>query len=177
MNTIVKITDEDFGDKSVEMNNPEVRYGARGIVQRKDGMIAIFNKLNKNEYKLPGGGIDIGESPEQAFLREVLEETGCIVNEMKLIGIAEELKSKQNFKQISYVFISNVKEQTGKLSLTKKEQDEGGQIIWISPKEALERIENSFLFLKESKYENMYHSKFINYRDKKILKFYIDMIS
>lgn len=29
----------------------------------------------KNEYKLPGGGIDKGENPEEAFKRETLEET------------------------------------------------------------------------------------------------------
>ena len=41
--------------------------------------IAIFYKSNKNEYKLPGGGMENDENPEEAFKREVLEETGCVV--------------------------------------------------------------------------------------------------
>lgn len=57
------------------MNNSRLRLGARGIAIREDGKIAIFNKSNKNEYKLPGGGLE-GEG-EEAFKREVLEEIGC----------------------------------------------------------------------------------------------------
>jgi ADP-ribose pyrophosphatase YjhB (NUDIX family) len=61
------------------MNNSRLRLGARGIDIREDGKIAIFNKSNKNEYKLPGGGLEGEgeEEPEEAFKREVLEEIGC----------------------------------------------------------------------------------------------------
>ena len=59
------------------MNNSRLRLGARGIAIREDGKIAIFNKSNKNEYKLPGGGLEGEEHPEEAFKREVLEEIGC----------------------------------------------------------------------------------------------------
>ncbi len=58
---IDKITDEDLNEKSTEMLNPRIRYGARGIVIRNDGKIAVFNKSKKNEYKLPGGGIEENE--------------------------------------------------------------------------------------------------------------------
>lgn len=174
MNVIAKITDEVFGQKSIPFNNPRVRTGARGIVQREDGKIAVFNKKNKNEYKLPGGGVDEGEDLEEAFKREVLEETGCIISNIKFIGITEELKSLDNFKQISYVYFGKVKEQTNKLNLTQKEIDEGGELIWLTPEEALDKIIECYGLLKESKYENLYHSKFINYRDKEILKYYLD---
>lgn len=77
MNCIRILRDENFGLESVEFNNPRVRYGARGIIVREDCKIAIFNKSNKNEYKLPGGGVDEGEDIKKAFKRGVLEETGC----------------------------------------------------------------------------------------------------
>lgn len=50
---ITKITDNDFGLKFCDMEKPQLRKGARGIVIREDGKIAIFNKANKHEYKLP----------------------------------------------------------------------------------------------------------------------------
>lgn len=65
------------------MLNPVIRNGARGIVIRQDGKIAIFYKSNKKQYKLPGGGIENNETPEIAFKREVLEETGCNVEIIK----------------------------------------------------------------------------------------------
>ena len=47
MNCIKILTDEDFGLNRVDFNNPRIRYGARGIIVRNDGKIAIFNKSNK----------------------------------------------------------------------------------------------------------------------------------
>ena len=44
---ITKITDNDFGLKFGDMEKPQLRKGARGIVIREDGKIAIFNKANK----------------------------------------------------------------------------------------------------------------------------------
>ena len=172
-NLIVRITDETFGDVSKEFNNPRVRKGARGIICREDGKIAVFCKKNKNEYKLPGGGIDDGESPEEAFRREVKEEAGCEVKDIELLGITEELKSHDNFQQISYVFTAKVVLIKDELSLTQKEIDEGGCLLWMSPESALEEITKCASEIVASKYENLYHSKFINYRDREILKFFI----
>ena len=54
MKCIRVLVDEDFGLKSIPFNNPRTRMGARGII-KNEGKIALFNKANKNEYKLPGG--------------------------------------------------------------------------------------------------------------------------
>ncbi len=173
---ICKITDEDIGEVSVEMNNPRLRRGARGIVIREDGKIAIFNKSNKNEYKLPGGGLEDDENPEEAFKREVLEETGCEVEIIKKLGITEEYKSLDNFKQISYVFVGKVIKDTKNLNVTEKEKDEGAKLLWETPEKGLELIEQCYNKLIASKYESIYHTKFIVMRDKKILEKYLSAI-
>ena len=172
---ITKITDKDFGLKFEDMENPRLRKGARGIVIREDGKIAVFNKANKHEYKLPGGGIEENEKPEDAFYREVEEETGCKVNIIKYLGVTEEYKYKNNFKQISYIFISKVIEDTHKLNLTQKEKDEGAKLLWFEPREALELIKNCINDLKDSKYDDVYSTKFMVLRDKRILEYYLDM--
>lgn len=170
---IKEIVDEDFGIKSKEFNDPRIRYGARGIIINNDN-IAVFNKSFKNEYKLPGGGIDEGEDPKTAFKREAMEETGCKIEIIDELGIIKELKSNDNFIQTSYVFVAKVIKQTNKLDLTEKEKEEGAKLLWCQPLDAYNLISNCINNLKSSAYENVYHSKFIVKRDTEILKYYLE---
>ena len=176
MKVIAEITDDMFGIKPISFNNPKIRYGARGIVKKQDGTIAVFCKRAKNEYKLPGGGIEQEENAEEAFAREVLEEVGCEVNNILLLGITKELKSQENFQQISYAFSCNVKKDLKSVKMTQKEIDEGGAIIWLTPENALQKITECEDQLKASDYDNIYRTKFMNYRDREILKYYIKNI-
>ena len=104
---IVKITDTDFDIKEINnIEKPSIRFGARGIVLNNEGKIAIIHKVNKNEYKLPGGGIDENEDAKIAFKRECEEEIASKVKILKILGTAEEYKSQENFKQLSFVFVA-----------------------------------------------------------------------
>lgn len=173
MDLICKITDKDISEEYMELENPKIRLASRGIVIRDDGKIAIFNKSKKNEYKLPGGGIENDETPEDTFKREVLEETGCVVEIIKKLGITEEYKYKTNFKQISNVYLGKVLEDTKQLNITEKEKNEGSRIIWETPKRALELIKNCYENLLASDYDSIYVTKFVVLRDSKILEYYI----
>lgn len=173
MNSIKILTDLDFNISPVEFNNPRHRLGARGLVF-KDGKIAILNKQLKNEYKLIGGGIEENEDPAIAFQREVLEESGCEVKIIETLGTIEEHKSQDNFKQTSYVFVADVINDTNQLGFTEKEIDEGARLLWLDIKDAMELIKNSENNLVASKYENVYHTKFIVRRDYEILKYYLE---
>ena len=82
------VTDNDIGIDGILSNNfSSIRYGVRGIIFNDNGEIAVFNKKNKNEFKLPGGGIEEDEIPEEAFTRECLEETGCQIQIDEKLGI------------------------------------------------------------------------------------------
>ena len=174
MDVLFKLTDEDIGYEYHELENPELRLAARGIVVRDDGKIAVFNKSNKNEYKLPGGGMEEDENPEEAFKREVLEETGCIIEITHILGTTEEYKAQSIFKQISYIFVGKVIEDTLQVNFTKKEKDEGAKLIWETPEKALELITDCYDKLVDSDYENVYATKFVVLRDRKLLEFYMN---
>ncbi len=173
---IAIIKDSDVGYQNKDLNNPEIRYAARGIVINKDGDIAVFNKKKKNEYKLPGGGIEEHEDILEALKREILEETGCLVEIEDFLGITIEEKSLTNFKQISYIFTCFVTEDTKVTHLTEKEKNEGGSLIFVSPKEAFNLINESFNNLKGSEYDNLYRSLFMVKRDALIASYYLNMI-
>jgi len=177
---IKTLVDEDFDIPSIAFHNPRVRYGARGIVLNEDSKVAILHKRFKNEYKLVGGGVLPGETYEQAFLREVQEETGCEVQIDSFLGTIKEFKSQDNFQQISYVYIAHVIDNTFKTHFTEQEQGEGAELLWLDVTEALKRIKDSEIQLVPSDYEgelSVYHSKFVVRRDFEILKFYCQQTS
>lgn len=55
-------------------------------------------------FSQPGGHIEAGESPEQALVREVLEETGCSVRCDDLIGVYLWIhpQTRQQYLRLAY---------------------------------------------------------------------------
>ena len=178
INLIGQIKDEDIGGKSISVDKYRQRFGARGIVIREDGKIAVFNKSLKNEFKLPGGGIDDGEETAEAFKREVFEETGCKIEIIDFLGTIEEIKTQDSFKQKSYVYVGKVIEDTKELHVTEQEEKEGAKLLWEEPEKALELIKDCYDKLLPSPCEadlsSVYHTKFIVRRDTKILETYLE---
>lgn len=52
-----------------------------GVVLVENGKVALIerHRAGKHYYVFPGGGVDEGETPEQAAIREMEEETGLRV--------------------------------------------------------------------------------------------------
>lgn len=64
------------------------RKSARAIVIKDSKLLVMFrNKFGTKYVTLPGGKIDIGESPDQAALREVREEASMEVANPRLVFI------------------------------------------------------------------------------------------
>lgn len=63
------------------------RPGAYAIIETGDGILATFQEAPRAELQLPGGGIDPGESPQVALVREVMEETGYAIHGLRRLGM------------------------------------------------------------------------------------------
>lgn len=63
-----------------------MRQSVRAIVQRGDELLVMRrNRFGHEFYALVGGGIDEGETPEQALYREVKEETGIAIASPRIV--------------------------------------------------------------------------------------------
>jgi 8-oxo-dGTP diphosphatase len=64
-----------------------VRNAARTvIVDKGNNLIALINVRDGEYYKIPGGGVDDGETEESAAIREAMEESGCKIEIIDKIG-------------------------------------------------------------------------------------------
>jgi len=68
--------------------------------------IVLIERLNPPlGLALPGGFVEVGESVEQALLRELKEETGLSVRINRLLGVYSEPSRDPRFHVVSVVFV------------------------------------------------------------------------
>ena len=70
--------------------------------------IVLIKRKNppfKNGYALPGGFVDVGETVEDACIREALEETNIKVKIIKLIGVFSDPKRDPRGHTVSVAFL------------------------------------------------------------------------
>ena len=68
------------------MAKPHFRAGVILVVRRSDGHVLAFERADlTGEWQLPQGGIESGETPEQAAWRELREETGLTKRDVTLV--------------------------------------------------------------------------------------------
>lgn len=60
----------------------KVTVSAGGVVINQQGMVLVVNQRGKT-WSLPKGHIDLGEEPNQAAVREIMEESG--ISEVDLL--------------------------------------------------------------------------------------------
>jgi 8-oxo-dGTP diphosphatase len=66
------------------------RLAAKALIRRGDTVLLArlsARAVETGRWTLPGGGVDHGESPETALVREVLEETGLTLSVRDLVGV------------------------------------------------------------------------------------------
>jgi 8-oxo-dGTP diphosphatase len=64
-----------------------MRMTASSIVTNKAGQLLLIERHDIRTFDVPGGGVEAGELPTEAAVRETWEETGLRVRPSQLIGI------------------------------------------------------------------------------------------
>ena len=58
-----------------------------GAVIDDEGRILLIRRADNGLWAMPGGALEVGETPAEGVLREVLEETGVRAEAVSLIGV------------------------------------------------------------------------------------------
>ena len=91
------------------------------------------NDINEGKWIGVGGHVEEGESPTEAIIREVKEETGLILNSCKLRGV---LTFVQNKTFTEYIFLYTSDDYSGELI----EECDEGVLGWIDKDKVLELL-------------------------------------
>jgi 8-oxo-dGTP diphosphatase len=123
---------------------PREVHAAGGVIVR-DGLIAVVHRPYREDWSLPKGKLDAGETFEVAALREIREETGYEVE------LGEELTEvryddhKGRPKLVRYWLMSIV---SGDFTVN----DEVDELRWLAPNDAIALLtyENDHAVVREA---------------------------
>ena len=100
MSKTVICKDVDGKEYEVLVEQLQWRPTAYGIVV-KDGKILLSKQFGER-FDLPGGGLDLGELPEEGVIREIKEETGIDTKNPKLISFINSFFYSDHAEKESY---------------------------------------------------------------------------
>ena len=133
------------------------RDSARSIVIR-DGKIAMIHSQKYHYYKFPGGGIEKGEDPIDAVIRETREETGLIVipETVREYGYVHRIQKSdydaaECFVQDNYYYFCDALDEISTQNLDDYEAEESYELVFIDPEAAIKANRS----VKESPYNPM----------------------
>ena len=137
MRHLFTIDTQDYDPNGNVYSRPSVR--AIIIANQK---VLMVHSLKYDYYKFPGGGIEAGESLNEALCREVREESGMMVDPASIreFGLVHRRSRGDQggvFIQDNFYFRCDAREHVGQ-QLDAYEADEGFTPEWITPEHAIE---------------------------------------
>lgn len=73
----------------------------------RDGLVLLIRRGQeplKGEWSLPGGAVELGETLEEAIRREVLEETGLVIEPLRMIETLDRI-SRDAAGRVRYHYV------------------------------------------------------------------------
>ncbi|MFF4451541.1 NUDIX hydrolase [Streptomyces goshikiensis] len=114
----------------VARSTPRHSVSVAGVVVRDDGRLLAIRRADNGAWELPGGVLELVETPEDGVRREVLEETGIHVEVDRLTGVYKNIVAGV----VALVFRCKVSGGVERVS------DETTAVQWLTPEEVSERM-------------------------------------
>ncbi len=123
----------------------KVKPGVEAILFKRVGeskyYLLLHRVLNWKGWEFPKGGVDEGEQPEQAVIREIGEEAGLL--QVKIVGRLSQ-KKEWTAKDTHYVYdvflVEADADEHVRLGAGNHEVEEHNDFKWLNAAQALEAI-------------------------------------
>jgi phosphoglycolate phosphatase-like HAD superfamily hydrolase/ADP-ribose pyrophosphatase YjhB (NUDIX family) len=120
--------------KSEESCPPLATVGAL-IFNSKNEVLMLRTHKWSNLWGIPGGKIKWGETSEAALRREILEETGLKISDIKFVLVQDCIRSKEFYREAHFVLLNYTCRCVGRPSV--KLNDEAREFRWATTAAAL----------------------------------------
>lgn len=127
------------------------RVCARAIVLGLDGKIMLLHYRRSDFYQLPGGGKMSEESTEECAVREVEEETGYKVKNVKYLFCV--IEKYEDYKAINYYFLCKVISDEGTIRRTGYELESDIHVGWHLKEKIVPFIRNHIRCIDPNTYD------------------------
>ena len=144
------------------------RLTSRAVLVNREGKIAVLYAQAFGLYSLPGGGVEKGETPGQALIRELAEETGCVPISIAELGCIRENRGHCHYTQHSFYYIVTTDGPTQAVQLTAAEARHRTSLQWHSLCDAWRLI--------ASPVHTTHQRKFLQARDMAALREYMSLL-
>lgn len=122
---------------------PEPTVGA--LIRRSDGRVLLCESHKwPGFYTVPGGHVELGETCEDALVREIREEVGLEIKVLDLLSIQEVIYPKEFWKRAHFIFFDYLCQADGG-QVVKVDSKEIQNTIWVDPKVALDLNTDRYL--------------------------------
>jgi 8-oxo-dGTP diphosphatase len=104
------------------------------VIPRQDGKVVLIRRANepfRGRWALPGGFVDVGETVEQAAIREIEEETGLQIELERLVGVYSDPERDPRGHNVSVAFFARPLDG----SREPRGSDDASEAVFLDPQE------------------------------------------
>ncbi|MGW0854779.1 NUDIX hydrolase [Streptomyces sp. NPDC002690] len=124
-----------YMSQSQEATTPPLHsVSVAGVVVREDGRLLAIRRADNGTWELPGGVLELNETPGAGVAREVLEETGIHVEIDELTGVYK------NMTRGIVALVFRCKPSGG----TERTSSETTAVSWLTPGEVTDRMSEAY---------------------------------
>ncbi|WP_197739636.1 NUDIX hydrolase [Mycolicibacterium sp. P1-18] len=108
-----------------------VRQGAGALVTTPDGRVVMYDVTYRDYLELPGGAVEVGESPPAACARECREELGVDVVVGRLLVLDHQADGGDRGDSVMFVYDGGVVDEAALGNVVP--DDEGRGVVLVDP--------------------------------------------